>query len=110
MTLKVAQALLAMFINIEFKTFEGHCQDHLDILKQFVVSVHSTDPARVIDVNIDLGSWLLNGARRKKTWSSGFANNKGTDRPALPSRLISAFIFRLLESIFRVATSEISIF
>ena len=72
MTIKVAQALVAMFINIEFKTFEGHCQDHLDILKQFVVSVHSTDPVGVIDEN-----WLLiNGPRRKKPCLRGLRTTK----------------------------------
>ena len=30
---------------------------------------------------------------------SGFVNNKGADQPALPCRLIRAFVVRLLESI-----------
>ena len=42
--------------------------------------------------------------------SSGVANNKGTDQPAHPRRLISAFVIRLLESIIsKLASSEISI-
>ena len=41
----------------------------------------------------------------------GAANNKGTDQPAHPRSLISAFVIRLLESIIsRLATSEISTF
>ena len=43
--------------------------------------------------------------------SSGFENNKGTDQPAHPCRLISAFIIHSLESIIpKHATGEISIF
>ena len=51
------------------------------------------------------------GPRREKTCLWGFANNKaGTDQPAHPRRLISAFIIHLLEStISRLATSELSI-
>ena len=38
-------------------------------------------------------------------------NNKGTDQPAHPCSLISAFVIRLLEStISKLATSESSIF
>ena len=52
-----------------------------------------------------------NGPRRKKTCLRGFANNKGSDKPALPRRLISAFVIRVLESIIsKLATIEISIF
>ena len=51
------------------------------------------------------------GPRREKTCLRGFANNKGADQPAHPRSLISAFVFRLLESIiFRLATSKLSIF
>ena len=40
-----------------------------------------------------------------------FADNKGADQPAHPSRLISAFVIRFLEStISKLATSEISNF
>ena len=43
--------------------------------------------------------------------SSMFNNNKGTDQPAHPRSLISAFVIGLLESyISRLATSKISIF
>ena len=46
----------------------------------------------------------------KKKLSSGFANNKGADQPALLHRLISAFIIRFVEKIInKLATSEISI-
>ena len=39
------------------------------------------------------------GPRSEKTWSLGFANNKGTDQPAHHCRLNSAFDSRFLESI-----------
>ena len=43
--------------------------------------------------------------------SSGLANNKGTDQPVPPRRLISAFVVRFLESIIpKLATGEISVF
>ena len=43
--------------------------------------------------------------------SSWFPNNKGTDQPAHPRSLISAFVIRLLECIISTpATSKISIF
>ena len=51
------------------------------------------------------------GPRREKTCLRGFANNKGTDQPVHPCRLISAFVFHSFESIIsRVAKSGISIF
>ena len=43
--------------------------------------------------------------------SSGFAENTGADQPAHPRSLISAYVFRFLEStIFNLATRKISIF
>ena len=54
---------------------------------------------------------LWNRPRREKPCLGGFANNKGTDQPAYPRSLISAFIVRSLESfIYTLATSEILIF
>ena len=51
------------------------------------------------------------GPRRKKTCLWGFTNNKGTDQPAHPRRLISAFVIHLLENIISdLATSEFSSF
>ena len=51
------------------------------------------------------------GPRREKTCLKGFANNTGTDQPAHPRMLISAFVIRFLEStVFNRATSKISIF
>ena len=51
------------------------------------------------------------GPRREKTCLWGFANNKGTDQPAHPRSLISAFVIRLSRNkISRLATSKISIF
>ena len=53
----------------------------------------------------------LNGPRRKKTCIREFANNKGANQPAHPCSLTSAFFVRSLQSIiFKLASSEISIF
>ena len=47
----------------------------------------------------------------RENLSSGCANNKGADQPALLRSLISAFVIYLLECIIsKLATSEISIF
>ena len=57
------------------------------------------------------GLYSLYGPRRGKTCLRGFANNTGADQPAHPRSLISAFVFRCLESIiYKLATGEISIF
>ena len=46
-----------------------------------------------------------------KNFFQVFANNKGTDQPAHPRSLISAFVIPLLETIISwLAKSEISIF
>ena len=52
--------------------------------------------------------------QHEKTCLWGYANNKGTDQPAHPLSLISTivipvFVIPLLDSISRLATSEISI-
>ena len=48
--------------------------------------------------------------RRQKTCLRGFANNKGSDQPAHPRSLISAFVIRYSESnICKPATGELSI-
>ena len=53
---------------------------------------------------------LTFGLRRDKTCLRGFANNIGADQPALPRRLISAFVILLLERIiYKLTSSEISI-
>ena len=53
----------------------------------------------------------INGPRREKTCLRCFANNKGTDKPAHPCRLISASVIRFLESIIcKLASDEFSIF
>ena len=50
-------------------------------------------------------------ASTRENMSSKFANNKDTDQPAHPHRLITAFVIRYLESIIsEFATGEISIF
>ena len=49
-------------------------------------------------------------ASTRENLSSVFANNKGTDQPAHPRSLISAFVIRLLEHIIsKFATGEVSI-
>ena len=57
-------------------------------------------------------SMVINGPRRKKTCLRGFnANNTGTDQPAHPRSMISAFVIRFEESIIcKLATGKISIF
>ena len=50
-------------------------------------------------------------ALTRESLSSAFVNNKDTDQPAHPCRLIRALVIRCLESIIsKLATSEISIF
>ena len=52
----------------------------------------------------------INGPRREKTCLRGLVNNTGADQPAHPRSLISAFVFRFLEStICKLATGVISI-
>ena len=46
----------------------------------------------------------INRASPRENLSLGFANNKGTDQPAHPRRLISAFVIRFLQSV-KLATS-----
>ena len=46
----------------------------------------------------------------RENLSSGFTNNKDEDQPVHPCSLISVFAIRLLESISKPATSEISFF
>ena len=54
---------------------------------------------------------IRNGPRREKTCLRRFADNPGTDQPAHPRSLISAFVIRFLQSIIcKLATGEISIF
>ena len=54
---------------------------------------------------------ILYGPCRKKPWLRGFENNKDTDQPAHPHRLISAFVIRILESIIsKLASRKIPIF
>ena len=72
----------------------------LELLEPFLCNVGMPVP--------DLG---LYGPRHAKTCLQGFANNTGTDQPAHPRRLISAFIICfLLIIVSRLATRKISIF
>ena len=62
----------------------------------------NTTGARILD-----SIW----ASTQENLYSVFANNKGTDQPAHPHSLISAFIILLLESIiYKLATNKLSIF
>ena len=59
-----------------------------------------------IRINIDF-TWAPN----PENLSSGFVNSKGTDQPARPRRLISAFVIRLLENMIpKLVTSKFTIF
>ena len=64
--------------------------------------------------NPDIKSWSryidVLWASTQENLYLGFANNKDTDQPAHPSRVISAFVIHFLESIYKLATSEISFF
>ena len=54
---------------------------------------------------------MIYGPRREKTCLRGFAINTGTDQPAHPRSLISAFVIRFLKSIIsKLALREILIF
>ena len=54
---------------------------------------------------------LLGGSQCEKTCLRGMRYNKGADQHAHPRRLISAFVFHVLESIiFKLATSINSFF
>ena len=53
----------------------------------------------------------LHGPRHERTCLRGFGNNTGTDQPAHPRSLISAFVIPFMESIiYKLATGEILIF
>ena len=57
------------------------------------------------------GMEAFNWASMRENLSSGGCDNKGTDQPAHPHRLISTFVIRSLESITsKLAAGEISIF
>ena len=57
-----------------------------------------------------LNSFICLGLGARKPFL-GFVNNKGTDQPAHPHRLLSIFAIRFLESIIsKLAKDEISIF
>ena len=61
--------------------------------------------------NSNMSHHLAYWPQHEKTCLKGFANNTGTDQPAHPRSLISAFVIRFLESIIcKLATDEISIF
>ena len=54
---------------------------------------------------------VIYGPRREKTCLRWFAKNTGADQPAHPRSLISAFVFRFLESFTsKLVTSEVSTF
>ena len=66
----------------------------------------------VFPVHTIIFDTLINLALSRENLSlgegGGVANNKGTDQPAHPRNLISAFVIPLLENIIsRLATSEI---
>ena len=69
-----------------------------------------TNNADDFGLQVTKNTQKLNGPRLEKTCLRGFANNTGTDQPAHPRSLISAFVICFLEStICTLATGEISI-
>ena len=54
---------------------------------------------------------ILFGSQHEKTCLRGVVNNKGAEQPGHSHSLISAFVFRFLESIIsKLTESEISTF
>ena len=53
---------------------------------------------------------ITSGPQGKKTCLRGLANNKDADQPACPCNYFSAFVIRLLQSMSKLATREISVF
>ena len=65
----------------------------------------------ITKVSCCLEGMLSYETRRQKTCLRGVVNNTGTDLPAHPRSLISAFVIRFLEcTIGKPATGEILIF
>ena len=61
--------------------------------------------------NIAISASHIIGPRSEKTSLWGFANDTAADQPAHPRSLITAFVFRFLEStICKLDTGDISIF
>ena len=71
-------------------------------------------PSIDIDFSVTLRSVNLNmsdmGLEARKPVFGGLVNNKDTDQPANPRRLINTFDVCTLKSISKLATSKISIF
>ena len=59
----------------------------------------------VREVSFIVSSYNIIGPRREKTCFLGVAKNTGTDQPVHPCSLISAFVFRYLESIICIITT-----
>ena len=69
---------------------------------KYVYTLHISDCAgdKMSDIESRLSvSTLLRWDSTRENLSSGFANNKGADKPAHLRSLISAFVILLLESI-----------
>ena len=67
-----------------------------DFFKNSTRMSNSLDPNQLrCFVGLDPESKLFKWASVQESLSTGFANNKGADRPALPHSLISAFVIRL---------------
>ena len=66
---------------------------------------------KLSDVTLQKRVHIEFGPQCEKTCLRGFANYTGTDQPAHPRSLISAFVIRFLESIIcKLSTGEIAIF
>ena len=70
-----------------------------------------TDTFKILFYETNYNTVYSFGPRREKTCLRRMANNTGSDQPAHPRSLISAFVIRFSESIiYRLAAGEISIF
>ena len=93
---------------IKYVTLSIKCNCHLTLESPLKETV-------LISTKLLCGKYVkclvMNWALIQENLFSGFVNNKSTDQPAHPRKLISAFVIRFLESIIsKLATSEISIF
>ena len=74
--------------------------DSLSLIKRLDINLdHLLFPfVAYVEIYIDIMKPnIINGPRREKTCLRGFANNTGTDQPAHPRSLISAFVVLFLK-------------
>ena len=84
------------------------CENKYKICPVASVSAHApVSSIEIVNWNTQVCSEIIVPRRDSCDSLRGFANNNGADQPAHPRRLISAFVIRLLESISKIAESEI---